>query len=131
MGLSDLTLFLHVDDDAMAEVCLDALLGPSFQVRAAARGPQGREMLSSILDWVVVDFEIPDSRVSEYLLDSGRLGGNHSFVLLSGATTGLLIWEKLQGLEDEEHRGDRMNARTFLSRYSAAACEKTSASEKS
>jgi hypothetical protein len=124
MNLSDHTLFLHIDDDVMAEVCLEALLGKSFEIVAVAEGEEGKALLSNALDWVLVDFDIPDDGVEAFIRSEGRLNDRHRFAVLSGTTVGLIAWEKLHDLSRSEMRNQRMDAQTFLSHFSGKAMEK-------
>ena len=118
MNLTERTLYLYVDDDQMAGVCLDALLGSAFEIRAIGEGEEGKSLLDeSRLDWVIVDFDLPDDGAAEFIKSSGKLKPNHGFALLSGETTGLVAWERLHGQTPRETQRQTINAREFLSLF--------------
>jgi response regulator RpfG family c-di-GMP phosphodiesterase len=121
MNISDRSLFLYVDEDQMANVCLEALLGNSFQILAVGEGDSGVRLLEeSALDWVIVDFDLPDDNAAEFIKSSGKLD-HHGFIVLSGLTTGIIAWEKFHGLSERDKFIKPMNAEMFLSIFSGKA----------
>ena len=123
MNDSSWTLYLNIDDDQMAGVCLEALLGKTFEILAVGEGVAGMSLLeNNSLDWVIVDFDLPGEHESEFIKTSGKLKPSHGFMKLSGLTVGIIAWERLHSrMSDWERLAMPMTVEEFLTRFPALA----------
>lgn len=116
MKLSGRTLFLYIDDAPMAAVFLESLLGKSFDIVALGEGESGVSFLEDRqLDWVIVDFDLPDQGAAEFIKASGRINGRHGFIVLSGLTVGAIAWERLHGLSELKGLKNPLNPQFLVS----------------
>lgn len=121
------TLYLRIDQDQLAVVFLEALLGKSFEILAMGEGEVGVSLLErGVLDWVIVDIDAPDGGEVDFIKSENKLKESHGFVLLSGQTVGVMAWEKFHGRGEKLRLHSPINAEEFISLFSSQAQEKIS-----
>lgn len=90
---------LCVDDDPTTTAYLEALLGVRHRVRTAHSATEGLEILAAHpVDWVIVDYQMPDMNGAMFMLSARQTGKRPGFILLTGLGVGQLDWEGLKPL---------------------------------
>ena len=90
---------LCVDDDPTTTAYIEALLGSRYRIRTANSAAAGLEILAAEpIDWVIVDYQMPDMNGALFMLSARQTGKRPGFVLLTGMGVGQLDWEGLRPL---------------------------------
>lgn len=85
------TRVLCVDDDEFILAHLRVVLEVEHEVVAARDGQEGLEILAQGgIDWVVLDYQLPDMNGGHFLLTAHRRGFRPRYVLLSSHKLGPL-----------------------------------------